>query len=100
MQSKIHEHIDTKTWKKAVNYVTPDFFYMVVVCLSALDVVSDLPFIYMPKKDGQRVQYAPVLYSDLSTEVETFFTNTLVPALHEEVATTSHNELHLLTQAQ
>jgi hypothetical protein len=71
-----------------------------VVCLSTLDVASDLTNIYLQKKDGERVQYAPVSYPDLSTEVETFFKNTLAPALHEEVAT-NHNKLRpSSTQAQ
>jgi hypothetical protein len=86
--------------KKKKNSVTPDFFYMVVVCLSTLGVASDLTIIYLRKKDGQRVQYAPVPYPDLSTKVETFFKNTLAPALHEEVATTYRNKLCPLTQAQ
>ena len=98
LHSKVKGVMDAKTWTKAVNSMTPEFFYTVVVRFSAFAVTS-LIVICLQKKE-KRVEYAPVSYPDLSTEVGSFFQNTIGPEVSTKMANVYCDMLRCSTQVQ
>ena len=98
-QMKIQEVLDTETWLKALESVTPEFFYTVMVHF-ALNSDTHLIDILFLQSDGKRSRYAPVSYPGLSEQVEVFFEQMLGPKDYKPVIDAYRKKLRSSTAAQ